>query len=270
MNLKLDIDFLVLFSDTHCGSQYGLMPPEYELHGGNTIKANPFQRWMFNCWQAWWAYVDLTTNGHKVAIACVGDAIEGIHHGGREVVSPETTDHSGIFKELVRPHLKGRQFVMVEGTECHTQLSENSIGEALGAIPYRKPNGPSSPGVFVWPQVDLCVKGCHGILRHHISVAIRPYLEASAMSIQLGSDRIEAIRTNRKPPQFLVSGHRHRLGCYTDGDATVAILPPWQGLTRHGRKVVPAAQSVVGGVILDFRNASKFDPPTALPRRYVP
>lgn len=158
---------------------------------------------------------------------------------------------------------------MVEGTECHTLISENSIGESLGAIPYRKTEF-GEPGTYLWPQVNLTVNGCHGYLRHHIGVAIRPYLEASALSIQLGSDRIEAARTHQKIPQFLVSGHRHRFGGYTDGDAQVAVCFPWQGLTRHGRKVVPAAKTVVGGVMLDFTSASEYHPPQLIYRRYIP
>ena len=78
------------------------------------------------------------------------------------------------------------------------------------------------------------------------------------------------MRARQAVPQFLVSAHRHRLGGYTDGDAQVVVVPPWQGLTRHGRKVVPHARCHVGGAVLDFRKAGKYDPPRVSFKRFVP
>lgn len=88
MNLNLDIDYLICVSDLHAGSVYGLMPPSVKLYDDNIVKANVFQRWMYKCWQDWWEFADHRTKGKRVAIALVGDAIEGIHHGGKQVVSP--------------------------------------------------------------------------------------------------------------------------------------------------------------------------------------
>lgn len=261
--MKTDIDYLVCVSDLHCGSTYGLMPPEFTLADDNVVKANPFQRWLWGCWKEFWAWVDVETKGGKLGVAVVGDAIEGVHHGGAELVSLESVDHVRIAVDCLDPHIAGRKLFVIEGTECHTRRHENAIGDALDAVPYRA-------GVFCWPQLELEVRGCSGILRHHIVTASRPQNESSAFSLQLASDRIEAVRTRRKPLQFLVSAHRHRFGYYGDGDAMAVILPPWQGLTRHGRKVVPHAATVSGGVILDFRRAGRMDPPEMRFKRFVP
>ena len=267
--LSLDIDFLICFSDTHCGSVFGLMPPRIELADGNEIRYNEIQRWMWRCWNLAWEWADQVTGGKKTAVACVGDAREGIHHGGNEILTTVGGDHNAIAVECIKPKVNGRRFLMSEGTECHTHRSESDIGKAFGAIPFKSPaRKHGSMGVYSWPQVDLNVRGCGGIIRHHIAVATRPWTEGSGLSAQLGADRIEAARTDRKPPQFIVSGHRHRLGGFWDGDAEIATLPPWQALTRHGRKVVPAARLVVGMVVLDFRHADKHNPPQVLKRRY--
>ena len=44
---------LVVVSDLHCGSNVGLMPPDSEIIGGNTIGfgSNHHQRWLWECWQ---------------------------------------------------------------------------------------------------------------------------------------------------------------------------------------------------------------------------
>lgn len=270
INLQLDIDALILLADIHGGSQYAPLPSGIKLRSGNRIRPNEYQRWLNRCWDRFWEWADFQTKGRRVAVAVLGDSSEGQHHGSRELSAFYEEDHINIVQALLRPHIRRRPLVMVEGTECHDKDLENAIGRSLGAVPWRKPAGNRSPGVYSWPQVDLDVRGVSGILRHHIATTIRPYLEASAMSIQLGCDRIERVRSRKRPPQFVVSAHRHRFGAYTDGDAQVVILPPWQGLTRHGRKVVPHAITHVGGAILDFTGASKWDPPAAHYKRFVP
>ena len=268
--LKLDIDFLIGIADLHSGSQYSPLPDGVKLKSGNTIQPNEFQRWLCKCWDMLWAYADRVTKGAKVAVAVVGDTTEGNHHGGRELSASYVDDQMTLASALLKKHLFGRQLLMVEGTECHDADIENAIGEKLHAIPYRRPKGTTVSGIYAWPQIDLNVRGCCGTLRHHFPATTRAYLEAGAFSTQLGTDRIERQRVRMPPIQFLVSAHRHRFGAYTDGDAQVVVLPPWQGLTRHGRKVVGAARTVAGMAILDFRNADKYDPPQLIYKRIAP
>lgn len=261
--LELDVDYVVCVSDTHAGSAYGLLPPSFHLHEGQRVGQNAVQKWLWACWREWWSVVRSTVKGHSWALVINGDCIEGIHHRSVEVISADVGDHKEAALALLREIEGQAHTVVVEGTECHTANTEHSIARELGAVPY----GPTKPA---WPQLDLDVRGCVGIIRHHIGVAIRPYLEASMLSIQLGTERVEAARMGVRPPQFLVSAHRHSYGLYDDGQAVSAVCPPWQALTRHGRKVCPAASTRVGGIMLDFRRAGPDDPPHVIRRIYTP
>lgn len=268
MNHKLDVDMVVIVSDLHAGSSYGLMPDNFTLHGGQVVRPNALQRWLLACWYDFWAWSKIRTRGLKWAFVLDGDAIEGIHHRTTEVISAEAKDHAVAAVKLLEQVAGDADYsFLVEGTECHTSVAEHSIAEKIGAVKCKMGSGHS---LHAWPQLALNVNGCCGIIRHHISTTTRPYLEATQLSVQLGVDRIESIRANTPAPRFLVSAHRHQYGHYSDGDAVSVVCPPWQGLTRHGRKVVPAATTRVGGVILDFREAGPDDKPHVMERIYRP
>lgn len=266
--IELSEPYIVCVSDIHCGSTYGMLPPDFVTHEGNLISQTPFQKWMHACWLDFWEWVDMKTDG-LFAVAVIGDSTEGDHHRTIELISPFTGDHKAAAIQLLHPVCNNRPTIIIEGTECHTRNAESDIGRALGAIPYRVPAG-GDPGIFAWPQVDARVRGCPGTFRHHISTAIRPYLEATALSTQLGTDRIECIRAGITPPRFLVCAHRHRGGFFSDLDAVSAVCPAWQGITRHARKVVGGARPIVGGLILDFTDADEDNAPAVLPKRYFP
>lgn len=268
MNLKLDIDFAVVVSDLHSGSSYGLMPSSFVTKEGQKIQPNAFQRWLLACWQDFWAFSYATVKGHKWAAIINGDAIEGIHHRSLEIVSPDILDHAQMAVNLLEPVAeRADHIVMVEGTECHTNGSEHKIGDKLKAVKCIYGGGQEARA---WPQVYLEVNGCEGVIRHHIGTTTRPYLEATQLGVQMNVDRLEAVRSGRPVPSFLISAHRHQYGQFDDGCGVSVVTPPWQGLTRHGRKVVPAARTQVGGVILDFRDAGPDEPPAVLRRIYRP
>lgn len=267
MNLKLDVDYVVVVADPHCGSAYGLLPPDFQTHEGQHIRPNKFQEWLWACWLDWWQFARARIGKKsKWAVVLNGDLIEGVHHKTVEVISADSGDHKACAIDVLTPITEWAQdVVVVEGTECHTRNSEHDIARALHA---RRYDGAGRQ--WAWPQVHLNVRGCNGIIRHHITTAVRPYLEASGLGIQLGADRVEACRLRRPPPQFLVSAHRHCYGAFDDGDAVSVVCPPWQGLTRYGRKVAPAAGTRVGGIILDFRDAGPDEPPQVIRRVYRP
>lgn len=265
---KLDVDMVVVMSDIHAGSSYGLMPKRQIVHGGQVITPNALQKWLLACWRDFWEWADITTDGCKWAFVLDGDAIEGMHHCTTEVISADVGDHKAAAIELLAPIAeRADAFYMIEGTECHTANIEHSIGKALGAA---KCHMGSGHVLDAWPQLAVSVNGCFGIIRHHIGTTTRPYLEATQLGVQLNVDRLECMRAGMPQPKFLVSAHRHQYGDYSDGDAVSVVCPPWQGLTRHGRKVVPAATTRVGGIILDFREAGPDQKPRLMDRIYKP
>ena len=264
------IDALVLLADPHCGSPYGVMPPEFRDDHGNGYTANPLQEWYWQCLNDGLRWVKHVLRRREWGLVLNGDLIEGVHHGGKEVVSQQLAMHVGMAVHTFRPwaDAAARTWV-IEGTECHTQGNESVIGEKLKAMPFKSAlNGLSS---YAWPELPITVNGCYGIIRHHITTSIRPWTEATGLGSQLNSERIEHTRSGKQPPKWCVYAHRHKYGAFSDGDGAVWTLSPWQGLTRYGRKVVGHARFTKPSIlILDFRDIEDEGLPVARRRVYGP
>jgi hypothetical protein len=87
---------------------------------------------------------------------------------------------------------------------------------------------------------------------HHMPATSRVYLEGGALSIMLGNTQLSSTRHKQSVPDIVVMSHRHRFGVYQDDEAMAVCLPAWQGLTRHGQKVVPGSIPKCGLVAMDF------------------
>lgn len=262
------IDALVFLSDIHAASHYSPLPPEYALKCGSTIRPNALQRWYHDCMVDAKSWAESQLRGRSWGLVVNGDAIEGDHHKTTEIVSNDLDDHVGIAVAILAPWADRADKVwMVEGTECHTKGAESSVGSKIGASAYRNPvTGTKS---FVWPELAIEVNGCYGIVRHHITTSIRPWTEATGLCTQINSERIEHVRSDHRVPRWAVYSHRHKEGMFSDGHAAVYVLPPWQALTRHGRKVVGHSRFPRPGVlILDFADVESDGMPVARRRMY--
>ena len=245
----MSVKKVVVISDIHAGSVYGLLPPNFVSMEGNTIHQNAIQQWLWQNWMAWqgeWWDTNIG-DGSDVLLIVNGDSTEGVHHGTKEIISPDPTDHRMAAFHILQPLAERCEHVIIiEGTECHTNNMEHTLAHDLAAI---KPNGKNKSAFGV---LHLEVHGTRCFFAHHISATARVYLEASALSIALRNVQLEAISVGQKPPRVCGFAHRHRMGYYRAHDALSFVTPPWQAVTRFGRKVVPAARCVPGVVLLDW------------------
>ena len=239
---------LVVLSDLHCGSTVALMPPDFKTIEGQVLAQNALQRWLWDSWQRAQEYIALMTGGDPFALVLNGDLIEGIHHGTKQVISPDATDHSNAAIAVLEPlaRLAAKTFV-VAGTECHVNNHEVSIARALGA----ETNPESGFKAFNRLTVDVCGVRC--VFRHHIPATTRRNLRGSQLSLTLAEEQIEATCNSEPIPRVVVCSHRHQFDHYTNGQGLIIVTPPWQALTRHGHKIVTASRTKPGVVILDWR-----------------
>ena len=263
--MKTSNKLLFIISDTHIGSTVGLWPKDFISNEGNPIGCNKFQNWLYDCWEDMnkWAAKILAKDSYDV-VHC-GDATEGIAHRTIQVMTPDIGDQVTAVKQLLEPVvLKASKVHFIKGTECHTHTNEGHIGRHFGAS--RDP----STGQHAWDSLDIEVHGTLCNFAHHISTTARPYLEASAHSINLGALAVSRARAGKRVPTVMVRGHRHRHGVWNDGNLLSVTLGAWQGLTRFGYKVVPDAIPQPSAVILDWRNVEKGDLPTVHQKVYTP
>ena len=235
---------VLVLSDLHCGSDFALLPSGFKTNKGKPIHMNDYQLWAWEQWQKMekWAL----SFDEELWIVLNGDMVEGVHHGGREIWSHDPVEHTRAALQCLKAlRKKATKVFMVEGTECHTQSNEAHLGELLNAVE-------NPTGGYSFPRLLLNINGVEHVWRHHISATTRPYLEGSALSIALGCERQESERAGHPVPRVLGAAHRHRHGEFCDGSGLVFVTGPWQGLTRHGHKVVSAAIPMSSAVMLQY------------------
>lgn len=241
---------LIVLSDLHTGSDYGLQPPKYHTKAGNEIGLNPYQKWLWEKWEDCWDWAKKVIGKDDWSVIINGDSIDGYHHGTKEIWSHDESEHGIAAYHILRDRLKGAKSVFItEGTESHTKDHEHLLAHNLKeyGVKIRKPEHGAA-----WKTLEIEIHGTLCKFDHHVSSTTRSYLESSAYAITLGNMRNERARAGQDVPRIIGRAHRHRYGAFDDGYGMMFVTPPWQLLTRFGRKVVPDAVPQVGMVILDW------------------
>lgn len=257
---------VVVLSDTHCGSQWGLCPKGMEKDDGSYYPDNKVRRWIWNKWtDATEKWLPKYLGDDPWALVLNGDLVEGCHHRTVEILSPEPAEHSRIAVRALSPMAeRADRLYVVRGTEVHVRGMENNIAAQLGA----ELDPDTSMPVFesLWLGVHGCL--CH--FQHHISASMREHTGGSQPHIQLAMERAEAGRHGHPIPQVIVRSHRHKFHAGFDSGGCVVVTPPWQVATRFARKVTNSQITPLGLVVLDWRGKAKGDCPHVEPRIYTP
>lgn len=250
------IEIIVDISDLHVGSTKALLPPNFVTLEDQPVRQNPIQVWLWECWKRTHDYIAGVVGDAPFALVVNGDVIEGVHHGTKEIISPEVADHRDAAVEVLTPLvMMAKKFFLVRGTECHVNNSEHSIGAQLGAV-----QNPESK-LHVFDRLTLEVKGVRCVFRHHIGTTTRRGLAGTQLSMNLVEEQVEAANNGEPIPRVLCCAHRHKPGIYRDDNGMTIVTPAWQVLTRFGHKVVSQARCKPGVVILDWRNCNEGDLP---------
>jgi hypothetical protein len=240
---------LLILSDLHIGSALSPIPQPFITMNGNEVVANPVQRWLNQCWEDMLQWVDEQVGTDPFAIVFNGDVIDGLHHGTKEVFSPEIDDQIEAATMFLAPlAMRAAKRFFVLGTECHTNSHEHRIAFEL--------NGERNPETNRCSFSRLTLNmGHHTIIcKHHIGTSMRMWTEASALASNLAEERLQAAVNNHPLPDVLVCSHRHKFGHWQDSYGHCIVTPPWQCATRFAHKVVPNPIVRPGAVLLDTAN----------------
>lgn len=262
--MKAKTRVVMMLSDLHIGSTVGLWPDGFVNNEGVPIGQNKFQSWLWKCWRDMLKWSDTVIGNDAFELVLNGDLVEGIHHRTLQVMTPDVGDQTSAVMDALSPLVaKAHRVHLIKGTECHTRNDEVRLGKAL--------DGTQDPvtGQHAWDVLDLEVHGTLFNFAHHISATARSYLEASAHSIALGALTHSRARSGKQVPMVMCRAHRHRHGIWTDGNQMSAICGAWQGLTRHGYKVVPDATIQPSAIIFDTRTTDRGDLPLVHQRVYT-
>jgi hypothetical protein len=251
---------LVILSDLHAGSDVGLLPEKVTLDDGQELGhgENPWQKWLWSEWLKMHEWVEKVTGADEFSLLLNGDTIEGIHHRSDEVMAAKIVEHCTIAEAALRPIVDAATDVMAtRGTECHTRDLETYLMRRLDR---------GKAHDFIQFDFNGVLVDC----RHHMPVTSRLHLEATGLAIVAANNRSNAIRAGHAPARIFLRGHRHIPGIYSDGEVLVGVTGAWQGLTRHGKKVVADSIPRPSCLILDVRNTPHGELPAIHHRVFNP
>lgn len=243
---------IAVVGDLQIGSTTGLAPLNYELHTRNpketqTVPANILQRWIYNNWIDYWAYVKSLAKQSKsrVVVFCLGETLEGNHHDSNQVV-PAEEDQRKMAIDLLEPviNLCSGQMYATKGTDAHAGKAgknEDSLYQELGIV-------------HDW-RLRLNVDGILHDIAHHGRVGGRPWTSQAASVV---TEVISDCAMHGDPvPSYIWRAHNHKIddsGEKIKGTRYIA-LPSWQLKTSFGHRVASAQlRSDIGGVVFDGKH----------------
>jgi hypothetical protein len=198
----------VIFSDLHCGCQFGLCPQgKIRLDGGGTYTPPKRQRHLSELWEyAWKHWVPKATRGEPYAVVVNGDVLDGVHHNSVTQITHNLNDQRRIAYDVLAPiRDKTDAFYMVRGTEAHVGQSaqdEESLAGQLDAV--RDDNG-NAARYELWLALGPALVNC----AHHIGTSGSMAYETSALMRELAELMIDSARWGHRPPDVVVRSHRH-------------------------------------------------------------
>lgn len=255
-NSSSKVKNIIVISDTHCGCQLALMPPEVSLDNGGVFKASSLQLKMWKMWTHFWdEWVPLVTKGEPYYIVNNGDAIDGVHHNSVTQITHNITDQIGIALAVLKPRVDNKKclgYYHIRGTEAHvgkSAQSEEGLARALGAIPDDKGNHAR------W-EMWLRLKTYLIHFTHHIGTTQSANYESTAVWKEMVEAYTEAGRWLQEPPDMVVRSHRHRQfeikTATKKGYGMSIVTPAWQLKTPFVYKLGMgrSSQPQMGGYLI--------------------
>jgi len=260
--VKAKTNNAVVVSDTHCGCELGLCPPQGAARsGGGRYTPSKFQRWLWRLWrdEFWGKFVPIATAGEPYVVVFNGDAIDGRHHNATTLITGNIAEQSRIFIDCMKAVLTSKctAVYMTAGTEVHTGLNDEwvePLARELGVVP-------DKTGRFIRPELYLRLgtKGRHQSLvhvAHHIGSSGVTAYETTAPHRELVEAMQNAARWREEVPTVICRSHRHipvetRM-MTANGYATAVVTGCWQGKTPFVYRLMSGrvAPPQFGGLVI--------------------
>lgn len=230
------------------------------------------QRQMWQHFEKCAALVRDARKGKRLIIVHDGDAIEGVHHGSPQIITPSEYEQIDIHIEIMDHFLKLVRFksgsdalYYVTGTECHTNDGEHIIAKDLGAEMNREATKDHNPdpdltpqlkerSVYTFDELYLMVNGRLLWFVHHGPSAGKGANMGNALRNWLKNIFYEQLHEGERPPDMVITGHTHN-DYYTpdvrryNGGYHIThglIVPAWQKKTRFANQVAPVSKNRIG------------------------
>jgi len=238
------------FSDLHCGSIFGLLPPDYELPDPQsldlddteyqiikrTLSLNKGQAYLWEIWQDGWKWLP-----PKIDVGVLnGDGLHGpVEKKGRGIYSAinlRPSVQADILKAVLKPiRHRFHDFYILAGSEWH----EGELGERLAELAKSQEIDacPHPSGQYIDSQLFLDVEGVTIDTTHELSYYM--IYRGTPLEREINFTRIEDALVEGAP-DLIVRSHVHVWAMHRNRHATALSTPAFQ-LAFPGPRVKQAA-----------------------------
>jgi hypothetical protein len=243
---------LAVVSDLHCGSIYGLLPPDFLTFEGVPKLQNAGQKYLWECWLNFCGIVE-DFDPHAVIVN--GDDVDGLQrkNDGSELSLTNWKDQKdAAIKTLkvLRSVTRKAKWYFTQGTPYHTGHfgdAEEDIAEAMDATAY-----PSlGTGKLCRETLTLAVDG--GVIieaAHHISTA--SVYKTTPLEKEMQATWMNVVNNECPLPDLQIRSHVHNYSNVEQGLGRAITTPCWQLQTRYARKKsVHRLMPHIGGVLVE-------------------
>jgi len=243
----------VVISDTHCGSDRAVFPPQIDLpplmadEGSRTLRYSNNQKKLYDHLMYCGEYINKNFKDYQKIITHNGDATEGVHHHTIQLSAPMIDDHVIIHQAVMDDFLhacgfsvkNGDELRYVSGTETHTLYTESRIAKYF-----------EDYGATFHDELKLNQYGRNLWFVHQWVGAGDGHNEGNGIAAALKRLYFNSLKEGFIMPDFISTSHYHKatLGSYSQNWKTyqAMITPSFQMKTRFGQKVAPFQRNDIG------------------------
>lgn len=253
---------MVVVSDLHGGSHYGLLPPKVHIpdptswavklpEDNVSFPLNSGQKYL---WDKWLDFQSRLPK-HFDMLIVNGEGINGPSNGRRSLDS--FTHHPGLQSLLAYEALKplrkrATEAYMIEGSEWHTgQWGEAEDGLASALNCSKHPSGR-----LMDYMLFLDIDGVYVDIAHHISyfMVYRSTPLEREINFALTDEAIQ-----EGSPDLIIRSHTHVWGLVANRHAVAVNTPAWALANRYPGKKSPARGRIgdIGGLLITIDPEAK-------------
>ena len=203
---------IVILSDTHCGSVFGLTPPSYFSSHHKKLQSEAWEMYKRDT-QKWKSPDILIANG---------DLIEGTQskQGGAELITPDRNVQSEMAVACLQ-EWKAKQIFLTYGTRYH-------VGEQAEDFEYTIAN---TLNAKIEGRLFLEVEGMTFDIRHKVGMSIVPYGRATILLRDLAWDLIREAAGSGPKVDVVIRSHVH-YHIWVEQPGKIAFTTPCLQLAR--------------------------------------
>lgn len=210
---------IVILSDTHCGSVYGLTPPSQFIPHFKKLQS-----------EGWIAFKKMVHKWFRPDIVIAnGDLIEGTQskQGGAELITPDRNVQCDMAVECLE-EWDAKEYFLTYGTKYH-------VGEQAEDFEYHIAETLRCRGrkATIEGRLFLKVEGMTLDVRHKVGTSGIPHGRATALLKEMMWDLIEEAKDNGPKVDIVIRSHAHYHILVEDPDKTMIITPGLQ--LKRGR-----------------------------------